>query len=578
MGQPPETSKPAEEQPAAEPAVEQQPAATMTETPSGSELVTIALTSGEPMATLKFAMSRKDISEPRYADRLPESHPAHDMLGVLSFVALTKIKAITLTLTDTAQSKQQSWTSNVANDDSVIAVLSHQLKAYGIAQPTIRQDGSVADYDNRLNELVRTGRLQLTDTVTAYVEETKPLGARESFQMACRDFVQFIHQRVDGMYIEPIMMTPGPLIDPDRVSAAEYDAHMAKYEPAQPTYAGCMVAFEYEGQFYLGTYVYSRAERMAGNVDRNYAIWQAIRFAHAPKEVSDRPLIHFRRERFARQHRRQWLSTLKYQVDDIFSGTAAINDTIYSRVKFRSVEQEQDLDWIARYQESGGTLEEEPAPNSLGALLLQAKEQEAQLRGQMPTADGAEVPQELATKVQEAEKTLQELYLEIQQLVTTPSFDQVMTAEQREILFMVNQRLKDEHRQRVRTLLSEGTPRSQLPPMPPEKTERELLSEYGFISDYMAAAQALRMTFQNVERSRAFLPVAGKPRMQTLEELANSLPNWVPDEPAHRQPLMDFYVKSMQRHAKAQAAKKTPPAVTEQAAAPAGSVAETQMG
>jgi hypothetical protein len=108
MGQPPETSKPAEEQPAAEPAVEQQPAATMTETPSGSELVTIALTSGEPMATLKFAMSRKDISEPRYADRLPESHPAHDMLGVLSFVALTKIKAITLTLTDTSSRRTAS--------------------------------------------------------------------------------------------------------------------------------------------------------------------------------------------------------------------------------------------------------------------------------------------------------------------------------------------------------------------------------------------------------------------------------------------------------------------------------------
>ena len=319
-----------------------------------------------------------------------------------------------------------------------------------------------------------------------------------------------------------------------------------KSRAAQPTLAGYMVAFEMDGNFYLGASICPFQERVKGNMDRNREIWHAIRNAICPVEVSARDEIAERAGTMRDMLLKQRQQLLTYHINDILSGYPHKQLEAYS---------------AAVSKINNEIIEARPSNHRFGLAKI------TELRAQIKEADRAkprrdEAIQSLENQLKQAlelddVETMRRAHILAERKITTSwTRCDTMTPEQAEVMSLLNQRLVSHNKAAMRLYQKIKTQcANNKRPMPKDlkepgeftpMTPEQFLRSFALESQYTAMAETLRTDMEVEMRKMGWLPSATTKRMMTPQELVDSIQGWGGHT---RQPLLDFYSEKRAEHA-----------------------------
>jgi hypothetical protein len=392
-------------------------------------------------------------------------------------------------------------------------------------------------------QLIASGQLRISENEQLACGPVMYRNDREAYNVGCRMLVKEFSRLVGRLYVKKVELAAGYDLTADN-TLGEASEHEARYCMSMPVLAGYMVAYEYEGNFYLGASVVSDKDRMAGKLDRNREIWHAIRNSLCPQEVSARNELAHRagvlRDQFLAMRRQ----LLNYHIDDVLNGvakraveaqanaTSAITNEIISQ-------RPSNARWsVAKITELRGQLSEANKAKPRRDEAIQSLEEQLTM----------------ATTLDEIETEKRQGMLRSKGVITRWSQCDELTAEQAEVMSILNQRLLSEYksygRKYAKKMKEAKLNNRPAPKMPDPGDFKPLdqsmfLARYAYDSAFTDLAASMRQDFEVEMRSPAWQPAAARTRMMSPEELVNAIPGWGPHG---RSPLLEFYSESRVQH------------------------------
>lgn len=478
---------------------------------------------------LQDRIAAEELRAAELTRRLPANHP------VASFVGATEITAsdmthymdvyITRPWEESDKLSRRSPTGFVEDQAreygrdvyNVYFALAQRLAHYGVDN-LIKTHGVVLTaIDPRMTKLIQTGKLiDHENKLRIDVSKVRQFSSHGAYLEACRVLVEDFRQACGkgNFFLKKVEVAAGPDIPPG-MPYEEVQALEQKYAMSKPQLGGYMVVYWAHNKWYIGVSMIDGAARRAGLLNRNFHLWRAIRYSQTLQMISDRDRVAHDRDQLEWSIREQRSMLLKRHIQDVI-GEGPHYDVANGVAATR----------VAQHQTALEALEEAKADLTTDPMVISDLERQVFRTNTHTRID--------------------------------PS---ALTAEQFEILGMINARLAEHHERKRHAAqarrkgeeMHNATPQGKekpveltVVPAPWTSPElRDMILTYGFESPHSAVAEDLRATLESHLRKVGWQPGHAAQRMMNYKELVASLPNWGNHS---RQPILDFFSECRSAH------------------------------